>query len=316
MGAAMKTILANLFRFGAMLRTAAVASAAGLAATAALAQGALEPQADPVPHATIAAPADGAAPQGGAEEPGAQIASASPTGAPLAPAAAPADTDYFLGAQDRVRLIVFGEETLSGEFAIDVTGRIALPLIGEVQAQGLTPRQLERAIEASLRQGYLNDPRVSIEVLTFRPFYILGEVRTPGELPYSTGLTALNAVARAGGFTPLADQRRVFIKRAGTETEVELALGPSTMVLPGDTVRIGKGAFYILGEVNAPGEYAYSDGMTLQNAVAMAGGWTYRANKNRIFIKRKGETEEREMKVTPSLVLQPGDAIRVVERFF
>jgi polysaccharide export outer membrane protein len=233
-----------------------------------------------------------------------------------APLSTSAEAEYVLGSQDRVRLIVFGEQALSGEFSIDASGRIALPLIGEAQAQGLTPRQLEGAIEAALRQGYLNDPRVSIEVLTYRPFYILGEVREPGELAYSTGLTALNAVARAGGFTPLADQRRVYIKRAGSETEVELALGPSALVLPGDTVRISKGAFYILGEVNAPGEYAFSDGMTLQNAVAMAGGWTYRANKNRIFIKRKGEIAERALKVTPDLVVQPGDAIRVAERFF
>ncbi len=316
----MKTILLKMLRFGAGLRAAGCALALAPLMLASQIAG-LHAPAPVVVAAMLLAPviATAGAPRAAAQDvPDAGVVSApAATRTPTdAPPVRPAEAEYVLGSQDRIRLIVFGEEALSGEFSIDASGRIALPLIGEVQAQGLTPRQLERAIETSLRQGYLNDPRVSIEVLTYRPFYILGEVREPGELPYSTGLTALNAVARAGGFTPLADQRRVYIKRAGSETEIEVALGPSALVLPGDTVRIAKGAFYILGEVNAPGEYAFSDGMTLQNAVAMAGGWTYRANKNRIFLKRKGEMAERELKVTPDLVLQPGDAIRVVERFF
>lgn len=253
-----------------------------------------------------------------------QAEAAPPVGGPVAPAsvepatpppAANAD-EYVLGANDRIRLIVFGEEQLSGEFALDSTGRAALPLIGEVPAAGLTLRQFERRVEESLGDGYLNDPRVSAEVLNFRPFYILGEVVRPNQYPYASNLSVLNAVATAGGFTPLADQTRVFIRRAGAEAEVQIALTPEAIVFPGDTVRIAKGAFYILGEVNRPGEYPFTTGLTVLNAVATAAGFTYRANQRRVFIQRQGEAEERSYRLRPNLPLQPGDTIRIGERFF
>ncbi|MDG6745886.1 SLBB domain-containing protein, partial [Staphylococcus aureus] len=100
-----------------------------------------------------------------------------------------------------------------------------------------------RDIEAKLADGYLREPRVSMDVLTYRPFYIMGEVTKPGEYPYSNGLTALNAVARAEGFTYRANKRKVFIKRFGETTEQQYKLDPSVVVYPGDTVRIGERYF-------------------------------------------------------------------------
>lgn len=224
--------------------------------------------------------------------------------------------EYVLGANDRIRLIVFGETTLSGEFAIDSSGRVALPLIGEIAATGLTVRQFEERVEEALRDGYLNDPRVSAEVLNFRPFYILGEVMRPNQYPYTANLSVLNAVATAGGFTPLADQTRVFIKRAGSDVEEQVALTPEAVVQPGDTIRIAKGAFYILGEVNRPGEYPFTAGMTVPTAVATAGGYTYRANQRRVYILRQGAEREESMRLTPNIRINPGDTIRIGERFF
>ncbi len=252
---------------------------------------------------------------------GAGVAEPTPVAPPVAAADPAQETsaasgEYVLGAEDRIRLIVFGEETLSGEFAIDSSGRVALPLIGEVAAAGLSVRQFERRVEDSLREGYLNDPRVSAEVLNFRPFFILGEVVRPNQYPYANGLSVLNAVATAGGFTPLADQTRVFIKRAGSDLEEEVALTPEAIVQPGDTIRIAKGAFYILGEVNRPGEYPYTTGLTVPNAVATAGGFTYRANQRRVFILRQGAAAEERLPLTPSLRINPGDTIRIGERFF
>lgn len=242
--------------------------------------------------------------------PAAQPASPLSATSPLSPA-------YQLGGGDRVRLIVFGERDLSGEYVVDSIGQIAVPLIGEVRVIGLTIRQAEAAVAKILRDGgYLNDPRVSIEVLNFRPFYILGEVMKPSEYPYVSGLTVFNAVATAGGFTPLADQTRVFIKRAGVDREEEVRLSATVAVQPGDTVRIAKGAFYILGEVNAPDEYPFSEGLTVQNAVAIARGFTYRANRGVVFIKRAGELTEKKQRLTPSLTINPGDTIRIPERFF
>jgi protein involved in polysaccharide export with SLBB domain len=151
--------------------------------------------------------------------------------------------DYHLGAGDQVRVIVFGEEALSGEFVIDGTGTVSLPLVGQVRAGGNTVREFERAVEARLSEGYLNDPRVSVEVLNFRPFYILGEVEESGEYPYTEELTVMNAVATAGGFSYRANTRTVFIKHAGQSAEREYPLTSQTPVQPGDTVRIAERYF-------------------------------------------------------------------------
>jgi polysaccharide export outer membrane protein len=154
------------------------------------------------------------------------------------------EVEYTLGAGDKVRISVFGEESLSGEFLVPGGGgTIAFPLVGDVQASGLTVDQLQREIEAKLRDGYLKDPHVSIEVLNYRPFYILGEVMKPGEYPYTNGLTVLNAVATANGFTYRADTRKVYIKRPNAPKEVEYPLETTTAVGPGDTIRIGERFF-------------------------------------------------------------------------
>ncbi len=153
------------------------------------------------------------------------------------------DTDYRLGSGDKVRVTVYGEPNLSGEFFVTGSGLVSLPLVGEVKAAGLTVGQFQEAVQKSLSDGYLKEPRVSAEVLGFRPFYILGEVTKPGTYPYTSGLTVLNAVATAGGYTYRADKKQVFIKRDGATTEVKTTLAPSTTVAPGDTIRIGERFF-------------------------------------------------------------------------
>lgn len=151
--------------------------------------------------------------------------------------------DYRLGAGDKVRVNVFGEQALTGEFQVSGAGMISLPLIGDIQAAGLTVAEFQRSVEEGLKQGYLLDPKVSAEVLTYRPFFVLGEVGSPGTYPYSTGLTVLNAVATAGGFTYRADTKRVYIRRAGGGDEEVYRLTTGTMVAPGDTIRIGERFF-------------------------------------------------------------------------
>ncbi len=150
------------------------------------------------------------------------------------------DIEYQLDAGDRVRVIVFNEPDLSGEFEVDGTGVVSLPLIGKVSACGLTARDFEDAIATALLDGYLKDPRVSIEVLNFRPFYIIGEVENGGEYDYVPDMTVLNAVALAGGYTYRADDRRVYITQAGANSEVEVRLdeGAGIQVLPGDIIRV------------------------------------------------------------------------------
>jgi protein involved in polysaccharide export with SLBB domain len=162
---------------------------------------------------------------------------------PAAEASSAPGFEYHLGAGDKLRIIVFGEDSLTGEFFVSGEGKIAFPLIGEVDAEGVTIPELQAAIAAKLADGYLKQPKVSAEVLNYRPFYILGEVMKPGEYPYTNGLTVLNAVATASGFTYRADTHKVFIKRAATSAEEQYPLSPATPVLPGDTIRIGERFF-------------------------------------------------------------------------
>lgn len=145
---------------------------------------------------------------------------------------------YTLGGGDELRVIVFGEDDLSGEFVVDGDGFVALPLIGEVQAGGLTLREFEQEVATALAEGYLRDPRVSAEVLNFRPFYIIGEVSNGGEYPFVQGMTVLNAVAVAGGYTYRADRNRVFITRVNSPGELEYQASQGVNVLPGDIIRI------------------------------------------------------------------------------
>ncbi len=154
-------------------------------------------------------------------------------GAPIA-AAAPA---YKLGAGDKLRVIVYGEQDLSGEFDVTGTGRVSLPLIGQVQATGLTLEEFEQEIAGKLEQGYLTNPKVSAEVLNYRPFYIIGEVEKPGQYPYASDMTVLNAVAVAGGFTYRANTDSVYITR-GDGAEVQYQASQQVKVLPGDVVRV------------------------------------------------------------------------------
>ena len=149
----------------------------------------------------------------------------------------------YVHSGDRVRVTVFGQPELTGEYAIDGGGQMSYPLIGQIRAGGLTAAELEKDLIGKLSPGYLKDPSVSVEVLTYRPFYIVGEVRTPGSYPFVNGMTVLNAVALAGGFTYRADKKNVWIKHNGETTEQKSELTPSTVVAPGDTIRLGERFF-------------------------------------------------------------------------
>lgn len=154
-----------------------------------------------------------------------------------------ADATYRLGPGDRVKVIVFGHDDLSGEFAIDGAGRLSLPLIREVTAAGISAADLELVIADKLKPDYVKNPRVSVEVLTYRPFYIIGEVKNPGSYPYVSGMTVVNAVALAGGFTYRADDRKVTIIRGSDDEQSKRQVGLQTPVQPGDVIRVGERFF-------------------------------------------------------------------------
>ena len=149
------------------------------------------------------------------------------------------DPDYRLGANDRVRIIVFGQPTLTGEYTLDGNGVLAFPLIGNVNAQGQTTSQVQQAIASRLDPDFLRNPSVSAEVITRRPFYVIGEVQKPGNYPYVTDMTALQAIAMAGGYTYRARQNNLYLKRLDANGRmVRVAATPETRVKPGDTVEV------------------------------------------------------------------------------
>lgn len=154
-------------------------------------------------------------------------------------------TVYRLAAGDKLLITVFGEESLSREFSVTPQGDLAFPLLGDLPVSNLTVSELQEMLRTRLADGYVNDPRVTVEVLNYRPFYILGEVNKAGEYPFSDGLTAIQAVARAGGYSYRADQSTIYITRAGKQTEerYDLRSGRPVYISPGDTIRVGERYF-------------------------------------------------------------------------
>jgi polysaccharide biosynthesis/export protein len=150
----------------------------------------------------------------------------------------PSAESYVLGPNDRIRLKVYGEPDIAGEYEVDSNGQVSIPLAGHIRAAGLTTKQLEGAITAALAKGIVRDPRVNVEIALYRPYYILGEVKKGGEYPYRLGLTVMDAVASAGGFTYRANENKVYVRRSGSSVEEVYALDAPILVFPGDNIRI------------------------------------------------------------------------------
>lgn len=148
------------------------------------------------------------------------------------------DGEYRLGPADQLRVTVFGHNDLSNQYTVASNGTISFPLIGDIDAAGLTVSEFQRVTEQRLSEGFLKSPRVTAEIMTFRPFYILGEVSRAGEYQYTNRLTVLNAIATAGGFTHRANRRIVAIKGFDDTEERRVELTPTTFVQPGDTIRV------------------------------------------------------------------------------
>lgn len=166
-----------------------------------------------------------------------------PSPAAGAPAANTFRDVYRLGTGDKLRVTVYGEPDLSGTFEVDSSGVVRLPLIGQVQATGLTVHDFEQRVTAKLKGRYLLHPSVSAEVTGYRPFFIIGEVNKPGQYSYVNGMNVVNAVALAGGYTYRADEDDVYVRRNGGTREVERPANEKTKIYPGDIIRVGERFF-------------------------------------------------------------------------
>lgn len=161
----------------------------------------------------------------------------------LVPAQAQTQTEYVLGSGDKLKVTVFGSEDLSGETEIDPSGQITLPLIQQVPAAGKTVPQLEDEIRHRLSPDFVKNPRLSIEVLNYRPFYIIGEVKNPGSYPFVAGMTVVNAIALAGGYTYRANKDEVLLTRAADPSRKAAPAQRSDIVMPGDVVEVKERLF-------------------------------------------------------------------------
>lgn len=165
---------------------------------------------------------------------------AASSGAPAAYAYAPAASEqpYTLGPGDKLRVVVFGQDGISNTYMVDTGGSVSLPLIGGVPARGLTTQQLSARIADRLKQGYVRDPHVTVEVETYRPFFILGEVTTPGQYPYAADMTVEKAIAIASGFAPRAYKQTVELTRSAGGEQIKSEVPLSYPLRPGDTIMV------------------------------------------------------------------------------
>ena len=160
------------------------------------------------------------------------------TATPAPAAATITQSSYTLDSGDRLRIVVFGQDGLTNSYLVDASGHIAMPLIGSVMAKGATTDQLSARIAEKLKDGYIREPHVAVEVEAYRPFFILGEVTQPGQYPYVANMTVETAVAIAGGFTPRGYKREVIISRNYGNQAYRFKTPITAQIQPGDTIQV------------------------------------------------------------------------------
>jgi len=157
---------------------------------------------------------------------------------PVAASVIGSQQSYTLDSGDRLRIVVFGQDGLTNSYLVDASGHIAMPLIGSVMAKGATTDQLSARIAEKLRDGYIREPHVAVEVEAYRPFFILGEVTAPGQYPYVANMTAETAVAIAGGFAPRAVRQSVILNRTYNGQQIRMSVPLTYPLRPGDTINV------------------------------------------------------------------------------
>jgi len=224
--------------------------------------------------------------------------------------------EYRLGAGDKIKVHVFGEEDLGVEVRLGSSGVIRYPLLGTIQATGMTMQQLEQKVAHELAKGYLVNPQVRVSMEEFRPFYLDGEVKSPGPYPYQPGLTVRKAISLGGGLTPEADTDKLFLILAGDEGRSEHGISLDQAISPGDIITVKQSFFFVNGEIQSPGKYPYQKGMTYRMALSVAGGLKERGDEDRIYITREGNRGQATNLDSLDLAVKPGDVITIKQSFF
>jgi polysaccharide export outer membrane protein len=260
--------------------------------------------------------------------------------------AAPAPNDaqrlYVVGANDVLTITVYNQPQLSGKFVVEADGTFAYPLLGRVTAGGLSIRAVEDKVRQGLAEGFLKDPQITVTVDQYRSqqVFVIGEVRQPGPLPFTGSMTLIEALARAGTVTERAGAEAVIVHATtvgatgpaaipaenappSDAIRVDLqklqsgTLAQNVTLRPGDTIFVPRAeTFFVSGQVRMPGEYPIRAGMTVRQALALAGGVTDRGSTRRVQIIRVVNGKETTISGDLQKPVQAGDTIVVNERFF
>ena len=257
-----------------------------------------------------------------------------------APAAASSDPRlYTVGPNDVLMVTVYNQPQLSGKFAVEADGTFAFPLLGRVAAGGLSIRIVEDSIREGLAKGFLNDPQVSVTIDQYRSqqIFVVGEVRQPGSLPFTGSMTLIEALARVGSTTERAGMEAVIVRSSGgtgaaaqdantpnaNTIRVNLqslergVLSQNVVLRAGDTIFVPRvETVFVSGQVQKPGEYPIREGLTVRQALALAGGVTDRGSNRRLQLIRVVNGKEIVYGADLQQIVQAGDTIVVLERFF
>jgi len=231
-------------------------------------------------------------------------------------AAAGMDEVYRLNTGDKIKIHVMREPELSVETRLGSSGTIRYPFLGDIRVSGLTTAELEQKLVRALGNGYLLDPQVRVSMEEFRPFYVNGEVKSPGAYPYQPGLNLRKAISLAGGLNASADENKIFLIKAGTVRKKGVARGLDVSVGPGDTITVKKSYFFVNGEVVKPGKYDYQTDMTFRMAVSIAGGMKERADDGGVYVTHKGKDQHSYHVDNMDGQIKPGDVITIKKSFF
>jgi polysaccharide biosynthesis/export protein len=255
-------------------------------------------------------------------------------------ASAQAPADYIVGPQDVLTIQVFDQADLGGKYAVEVDGTFSFPLVGRVKAGGLTLRAFETELRKRLADGYFKNPQVTVAVEQYRSqrVFVMGEVRQPGPVPLSGGMTLIEALARAGSTLPSSSGEVTIVRppqgvrgpvmpdaaapdgkmfRASIRHLESGSLQQNMELRDGDTIFVPRAELiYIFGQVRTPGSYGIQKDTTLLQALSLAGGVTLNGAIGRVKIVRIVDGEKKELKVKLTDVVHPGDTIIVPERYF
>ncbi len=264
------------------------------------------------------------------------------TPAPSAPAGQPANAAYLVGPNDVLGIKVLGESDLSSTYAVDSDGTIRFPFLDRVPVAGKSVQEIEFVLTKMLSDGFLNRPQISVVITSYRSrsIYVLGEVRNPAKYNIEGQTTLLEVIAQAGSFTPNAaqtinilrykegltgvphgspvvpgDPRGAEILKVTQEDLREGRLTANIILQDGDTIFVPTAEkFYVLGFVKQPGQFVLQPGMTVRQAISVAGGLTERGSDRRIKIIRKVKNKDVELDASMSDLVLPNDTIRVPQR--